>query len=193
MQSVSKPWAEPATEEDLLRDARQGAEPAFLTLYNRHRSPVFQFAWRLSGSAAAAEDVTQECFLALVRGAAFDAARGTLRTYLFGIARNLVHKRLRISTRESEEPVEAIAPIDLLDDLMTAERSELVARAIARLPMFQREAIVLFTYQELSLEEIAQITGADVGAVKSRLRRARESLQASLAPLLARNPERKCL
>lgn len=180
-------------EKDLVRDARQGRERAFLAIYHRHRSPVFQFAWRLTGSQAAAEDVTQECFLALVRGAAFDGDRGTLRTYLFGIARNLVLRRLRISEREAEEAADAVAPVDVLGELLAAERSELVTRAVAQLPLLQREAIILFTFEELSLEEIARITGADAGAVKSRLHRARESLRAALAPLLARDRERKCL
>ena len=76
---------------------------------------------------------------------------------------------------------------------LKAERSELVAGAMAQLPMLQREAIVLFTFEELSLEEIAKITGVDVGAVKSRLHRARESLRTALAPLLTRDPERRCL
>ena len=53
-----------------------------------------------------------------------------------------------------------------------------------RLPVLQREAIVLFTYEELPLEEIARIANIDVGAVKSRLHRARESLRAMLTPLL---------
>lgn len=185
-------------EADLVRDARRGAEQAFLAIYQRHRSRVFQFAWRLTGSQAAAEDVTQECFLALVRGAAFDGDRGTLRTYLFGIARNLVLRRLRISAREAEEAADAVAPIDVLGELLEAERSELVSQAVAQLPLPQREAIILFTFEELSLEEIATITGVDAGAVKSRLHRARESLRAALAPLLRdterlRDPERKCL
>ena len=176
-----------------MRDAREGGEQAFLSIYHRHRLPVFQFAWRLTGSQAAAEDVTQECFLALVRGAAFDGGRGNLRTYLFGIVRNLVLRRLRISQREAEEAADATAPVDVLGDLLEAERSELVAAAMARLPMLQREAIVLFTFEELSLEEIAKITGADAGAIKSRLHRARESLRRALAPLLIRDPERRCL
>ena len=175
-----------------MREARQGLQQAFLEIYRRHRSPVFQFAWRLTGSQAAAEDITQECFLALVRGVAFDGGRGTLRTYLFGIARNLVLRRLRISEREAEEAADAVAPSDLLGDLLAAERSELVARAVAQLPLLQREAIVLFTFEELSLEEIAKITGVDAGAVKSRLHRARESLRAALKPLLVPDSERKC-
>jgi len=181
------------TEAELVHEARRGNEPAFLTIYGRHRSAVFRFAWRLSGSTATADDVMQECFLALVRGAAYDSERGTLRTYLFGIARNLLLRHWRISGREAEESDEAVATTDVLGNLLTKERSELVARAVAQLPPLQREAIVLFTYEEMSLEQIAEIVGADVGAVKSRLRRARESLHAALAPLLARSPERRSL
>jgi RNA polymerase sigma-70 factor (ECF subfamily) len=176
-----------------VRDARRGREEAFLAVYQRHRLSVFQFAWRLSGSQAAAEDITQECFLALVRGAAFDGDRGALRTYLFGIARNLVLRRLRISSREAEEASDAPAPGDVLRDLLVEERSALVARAVAQLPVLQREAIVLFTFEELSLGEIAKIAGVDAGAVKSRLHRARESLRAALKPQLVPDPERKCL
>jgi len=190
---VGTPPTESLAEADLVREARQGAAQAFLAIYHRHRSPVFQFAWRLTGSQAAAEDVTQECFLALMRGAAFDGARGGLRTYLFGIARNLVLRRFRTSGREAEEAADATAPVDVLGDLLDAERSELVAGAMAKLPMLQREAIVLFTFEELSLEEIAKITGVDAGAVKSRLHRARESLRTALAPLLTRYPDRRCL
>jgi RNA polymerase sigma-70 factor, ECF subfamily len=180
------------SEAQLVREARRGGEQAFLAIYQRHRLAVFQFAWRLTGSQTAAEDITQECFLALARGAAFDDERGKLRTYLFGIARNLVLRRLRISAREAEEADEATAPVDVLGDLLSAERSELVARAVAQLPLLQREAIVLFTFEELSLEEIARITGIDAGAVKSRLHRARESLRLALKPLLVGDPERKC-
>jgi RNA polymerase sigma-70 factor, ECF subfamily len=180
-------------EVDLVREARQGDERAFLVVYHRHRTPVFQFAQRLTRSQAAAEDVTQECFLALLRGVTFDGDRGGLRTYLFGIARNLVLRRLRISRREAEEAADATARVDVLGDLLEAERSELVAGAIAQLPILQREVIVLFTFEEFSLDEIAKITGVEVGAVKSRLHRARESLRTALAPLLIRDSQRRCL
>jgi Sigma-70 region 2 len=65
---------EAMAEADLVRDARQGVPQSFLVIYHCHRSPVFQFAWRLTGSQTA-EDVTQECFLALMRGPAFDGDR----------------------------------------------------------------------------------------------------------------------
>ena len=161
-------------------------------LYYRHRWAVFQFAWRLTGSQALAEDITQECFLALVRGAAFDSARGSLRTYLFGIARNLALRHFRIAEREAEEPPDTAAPLDILGEVIAAERSALVAEAVARLPILQREAIILFTFEELSLEEIAQIAGIEAGVIKARLHRARESLRKSLARFLTSDCGGRC-
>jgi RNA polymerase sigma-70 factor (ECF subfamily) len=183
----------PADEANLVRDARRGNEAAFLTLYGRHRTALLGFAWRMTGSMAAAEDVIQECFLTLARGSAFDPARGRLDTYLFGVARHLVFRHLRVTGRETEELEETGRPPDALEDLLTAERSELVRQAIANLPVLQREAVILFEYEELSLEEIAVIAQADVGAIKARLRRARESLRKRLAPLLFSDTERKCI
>jgi RNA polymerase sigma-70 factor, ECF subfamily len=174
----------PVDEASLVKEARQGDEEAFITLYSRYRSAVFRFAWRMTGSISVAEDVTQECFLTLVRGSAYDAGRARLQTWLFGIARHMVFRYLRIAGRETEEQAEAPAPLDTLEDLLAAERSELVRRAIESLPAMQREAIILFEYEDLPLDQIAAITGADVGAVKARLQRARESLRRRLEPVL---------
>jgi len=171
----------------LLHDAQRGNEAAFLDLYQRYRTPVFRFAWRLTGSTAAAEDVTHDCFLALLEGAAFDDRRASLRTYLFGVARFLAFKRLRLADRETEESETAGNAHDPFQELLEAERSELVARAVAALPPLQREALILFEYEELSLEEIAQVAGVDIGAVKARLSRARESLRRKLAPCVERS------
>jgi RNA polymerase sigma-70 factor (ECF subfamily) len=172
--------------------AAPAKEQAFLDLYYAHRAPLFRFVWRMTGSIEIAEDVTQECFLVLVRGAGFDSRRGLIGTYLYGVARNLVCHRLRISTRETDELSEAPDPAETLDAILTLERSELVQRAIANLPPLQREAIILFEYQELTLENIAAVTGVQVGAVKARLQRGRESLRKQLAPLLAPKTERTC-
>lgn len=177
-------------ESSLVSQARRGNQEAFLELYARHRTPLFRFAWRMTGSVHAAEDVTQECFLALVRGSGFDAGRGRLQTYLFGMARHLVFRYLRINEREAEEvaeAAEAAGPVDVLGEMLAAERSEMVREAIASLPSLQREAIVLFEYEELPLEAIAAIAGAEVGAVKARLSRARESLRRRLEPVLFRD------
>ena len=174
------------SDSRLLEAARQGNESSFLALYRRHRTPLFRFAWRLTGSVATAEDVTQECFLALMNGSGFRGGENSLRAYLFGITRHLAFQRARLSDRESEEEDRETAP-EQLDSLLSSERSEAVARAVGALPPLQREALILFEYEELSLDEIAQATGVDTGAVKARLHRAREALRRRLAPLM---PER---
>lgn len=171
----------------LLRAAQRGDEAAFVELYQRHRTPIFRFAWRLTGRQAEAEDIVQECFLALLRGAAFDGCDGAMRPYLFGIARHLALRRLRIVEREAEE-IDGADSRDPLRDLLDAETGELVGRAVTALPVLQREALILFEYEELSLEQISEVTGVDVGAVKSRLWRAREALRRRLAP----HAERSC-
>jgi RNA polymerase sigma-70 factor (ECF subfamily) len=133
---------------------------------------------------AVAEDITQECFLALLGGARFEEGQGKLRTYLFGIARHYAWKHLRQDEREVDgaeaDDVAGGAP-DALSGLLSRERSALVERAVMALPPLQREALILFEYEDLALEEIAAITGIDAGAVKSRLHRARQTLRRSLA------------
>lgn len=143
--------------------------------FDRHHRAVFDFAYRLTGRTDTAEDVTQECFLAFIRTPhRFDATRGSVKTYLFAIARNLALKRYRDFGSEDPLPEELAA---------RAERCALdVAAAVAELPPLQREALVLFQYEGCTLEEIAAVAGVDVGTVKARLHRARERLRRRLAP-----------
>src|SRR5437899_13095840 len=97
-------WRLP-TDEELLRRMLAGDEDAFTALYERRQAAVYRFALQMSGSRGIAEDVTQEVFLTLMReGGQFDAGRGPLATYLYGMARHLVLRRLG---RER-----AFAPID---------------------------------------------------------------------------------
>jgi RNA polymerase sigma-70 factor (ECF subfamily) len=184
-----------AAEAELLLKAGRGDESAFLLLYERHRTPVFRFACRMLGSAQTAEDVTQECFLSVLRRPeAFRAERASLRTYLCAIVRHLALKQLRKRGQETvlddpqDEPTVAAwsKPAESpLETVMGDETADTVRRAVAALPPLQREAVVLFEYQEMSLADIAAACDCDVGTVKSRLHRARERLRRTLAPYLA--------
>jgi len=174
------------TDERLLEQAANGDKEAFQILYERYRDPIFRFAYRLLGSVEAAEDVAHDCFLSLIKEPGrFDSTRASLRTYTYAAARNLAAKRYNSFARETnleglaEEPQvpDSHEPIRrVLDDELAGE----VARAIASLPPLQREALVLFEYQDLSLSEIAAVVGVDSGAVKARLFRARETLRVRL-------------
>src|ERR1043165_5853564 len=79
------------TDDELLARMRSGEDEAFITLYRRRQGAIYRFALHMTGSATAAEDITQDVFLALIREeCGYDAARGSLAGYLFGIARKLV-------------------------------------------------------------------------------------------------------
>ena len=182
---------ERTTDEALLKRAGEGDHAAFLELYDRHRLPIFRFAYRLLGEVGTAEDVTHDCFLGLIRKPEnFRPDRASLRTYLFAAARNLALKHFRNSGREAgldelpEEP-QLSSRHEPLRQLLDEELAAEIRRAVSGLAPLQREALILFEYEGLSLSEIAEITGTDTGAVKSRLYRARERLKTILRPYLA--------
>lgn len=183
------------TDERLLALASRGDEAAFLTLYEHYRDTVFRFAYRLLGSTELAEDVAHDCFLSLLRHPErFDPSRASLKTYLLAAVRNLAMKHFRGQhgsdaledlTDEPSVP-ERHGP---LHQLLDAELSQAVRSAIENLPPLQREALLLFEYEELRLNEIAIVVGADVGTVKARLHRARQRLKRQLAPYFKSNAE----
>ena len=186
---------ERTTDELLLQKAGKGDQAAFLELYDRYRDPIFRFAYRLLGSVDIAEDITHDCFLSLIRRPeGFNPERAALRTYLYAIARNLALKHFRSAGRETgleemtEEP-EASARHAPLRRLLDEELAAQVRDAVFRLPELQREALILYEYEGLSLNEISAIVDADVGAIKARLYRARESLKRVLRPYLSSNQE----
>ena len=149
--------------------------------FDRYHRAVFSFAYRLTQHGDLAEDLTQDCFLTLLRAPhRFDEARGDMKTFLFAITRNLALKHYR--DRRLEEPIDEADPPAAIGPDANRDVSSAVAGAVAALPHLQQEALILFEYEGFTLEEIAQVTGADVGAVKSRLHRARERLRVTVAP-----------
>jgi RNA polymerase sigma-70 factor (ECF subfamily) len=142
----------------------------------------------MTGSNEAAEDITQEVFVALLTDAArFDPARAAFTTYVYGIVRNLSRHRVR---REHPGPsVEDLLrdgrDVDGGDDparlVEGAELAGAVRRALASLPSRHRELIVLCDLHDLSYEEAAQVVGATVPAVRSRLHKGRQLLRLRLA------------
>lgn len=187
------------TDERLLERASRGDEAAFLTLYEDYRDVVFRFAYRLLGSTELAEDVAHDCFLSLLRHPArFDPSRASLKTYLLAAVRNLAMKHFRGVRGEdtledlADEPrvPERRGP---LNQLLDAELSQEVRRAIESLPPLQREALILFEYEELTLSEIAVVVAADIGTVKARLHRARQRLKRQLAPYYKSNAEERAV
>src|SRR5215467_8803692 len=180
------------SDAELLRLMLAGDEQAFTALYGRHKGLVYRFALLMSGRASVAEEVTQEVFLALLRkGRSYDPARGSLKAYLCGAARNQVlllieKERPYIQLAEESDEGEAIPTAQLisgddpLGDCARNEANRLVRQAILALPARYREVIVLCDFQELSYAEAALALDCPVGTVNSRLHRGHALLSKKL-------------
>ncbi|HVN79618.1 MAG TPA: sigma-70 family RNA polymerase sigma factor [Terriglobia bacterium] len=174
------------SESDLLQKANQGDEEAFTLLYRRFQGPIYRYALQMSGSAELAEEVTQDVFMAVIKGETrFDPGVGTLGGYLVGIARNhLLRSKERnakwVSIDEEEDQANyydtLISSQDALSDLTNAQAIGLLQKGILGLPEHYREVVILCDLEELSYAEAAAALGCAVGTIRSRLHRAHAML-----------------
>ncbi len=180
--------------DDLLRAFVAGDGLAFERLYDSYDRRSFDFVRRMlaSGDEAAVEDLHQEVWLAVARSArTFDASRSRFVTWLFTIARNKVMDHFRrasgvvyLSGASGDESVSLAADLhDMSPEKVTHNRqlAAAIVREVEALPLAQRETFVLFAHHELSLDEVAQVTGVGRETAKSRLRYARKTLCDKLA------------
>lgn len=178
-------------DDVLLRRAAKGDEEAFTLLYRRHQAAMYRFALRMTGNTWAAEEIVQDVFMTLMRDPKkYDATRGALGAFLYGVARNRVMKHLERLPREislEEKNEDGTGAGIVLQDASTPamwaekrERRQQVRAAILELPVEFREAVVLCELEEMSYEEAAQMAGCPIGTIRSRLHRARALLMAKL-------------
>lgn len=179
------------TDEELLAAYQDGEAAALETLVRRYHDDLIRFLYRLTGDAAAAEDVFQDTFLQVhLSAGTFDASR-RFKPWLFTIAankaRDFLRKNARRRTLDLSAPLsgrhgggggdEERSYIDLMevdvpapgDQMDQAERDALVQRAIGELPTALRETLLLAYFQRLSYSEIADVLQIPLGTVKSRL------------------------
>ena len=186
-----------SSDNDLLQLIQAGDEDAFATLFHRRKAGIYRFALQMSGSQALADDVTQEVFLALIRGSErFDPERGSLQSFLYGVARNQTLKRLRrdrsfvsLESDNGEDSGSLTSVSKPLDELARNETIETVRRAVLSLPERYREVVVLCELEEMSYAETATVLSCAVGTVRSRLHRARLLLSDKLRPVEANETE----
>jgi RNA polymerase sigma-70 factor (ECF subfamily) len=184
------------TDEELLADFQQGDGGAFERLLARHRAPLYTFLVRMLGDREKAEDLAQETFLRVVKGAAAWEQRARFQSWMYAIARNLCadharRDRFRKTGSLDQEPVEGAGgtvldgvpdPGPLPDQAAESERLRpLLQRALLSLPPDQREVFVLREQAGLPFREIAAVVGANENTVKSRMRYALDGLRKALA------------
>jgi len=190
------------SDESLMLEHGRGSEEAFEELVRRHQKGVLNYMYRMMQNRQIAEELAQEVFLALVKNAHRYEPMAKFTTYLYSIASNIVSKewvrakrRPRLFSfsslwggKDSDlDPMDTVEQIGderacVLASFQRGEVSEAVNRALKHLPEHQREAFVLRRFQDLSYEEVSEITNTPVGTVKSRVVRAERALR----PLLSR-------
>lgn len=180
---------EEPSDAELLRRHSAGDAQAFAQLYDRHDRKSFDYLRRLlhPADAATAEDLHQEVWLAVARASAqYDESKARFVTWLFTIARNRVLDWQRQQGRAGWELLESAEALPDAPRLQPPERvqaarmAEAVVEAVEALPLAQREAFVLFSFDELSLQEIAALTKVPLETAKTRLRYARDALRQRL-------------
>jgi RNA polymerase sigma factor (sigma-70 family) len=180
------------TDENLMKRFGRGEAAAFEILYRRHELKVFRYLQRNVRNEAGANDLMQEVWFAVVRGAANYQPTAKFTTWLFTIAHNRMVDMIRANHRlqsldagndtdsEGASLLEQLAvdgKLEPLSQVQSQDEAAALLNAVAQLPAEQRSAFLLQAEGELSVEEIADATGSNFETVKSRLRYARAKLR----------------
>jgi RNA polymerase sigma-70 factor, ECF subfamily len=182
-------------DKTLLRRLRDRDERAFRELVDAHRDRVFNITYRMLGNRAEAEDVAQEVFIAVFKTIDSFREESKFSTWLYRVAVNHCKNRIKYLARRHEKKRDQLdehapatnnavlgPPKGMRPDraLESAQMEVLLQEAIASLDEEHRAVVILRDVEELSIEEICDITGLPDGTVKSRLHRARAALRKKL-------------
>jgi len=182
MGAVSRPARRPddvAGDAEVISRIRGGDRRAVDDLYDRFRLPAFALARRILADDALAEDVLQDVFLSIWRNpAAFDGARGSVASWLLAmvhhkavdaVRREESQRRRRIRAEEDLALDEPGAARDVEEEVWSRVIADQVRTALGGLPSSQREALTLAYYGGYTQREVAALTGAPLGTVKTRM------------------------
>ena len=167
------------SDDHLVLEFQQGSREAFTELFERYRDPLYGFFRRRRENPSRAEELTQECFLALLCNVARYEPRAGFRSYLYGIAINMISAERRNAGRE-------VANDGAAKDPPAHENSDAalwVRAALGRLDSMDREVLMLREYEQLSYAEIGSLLRLPINTVRSRLFRARMALKEQLMPV----------
>lgn len=179
--------------DDLLARAQAGDREAFGVIFQTHSRFVYKFiSAMLGGDESTAEELKQETFLAAYKNIHQLRGEAALRTWLCGIAKNLVYKNLRLLKRQGlnqEKQVESVkAPhhqtIGPDREFLSKELNQVISSALAELDEDKRLVFILKEMQFLSYKEISEITGFSISKLKTDLHRAKSEIRRILRPYL---------
>jgi len=175
--------------EDLIARAQSGDDAeAFGQIFELHYRFVYKFIYAMLGEKEAAEELTQETFLGAFRGIHSLRGEARLKTWLCGIAKNIVYKHLRSSRKEGTKSADAIESLNVSDErtvspdreFLSKELNYLIGAALNKLDADKRLVFTLKELQNLSYKEISEITGSNVSKLKVDLHRAKIEMRSLL-------------
>lgn len=187
---VSEPLLAQLSDEALMGRVAAGDAEALQVLHQRHAPMVFHRA-RRSLDRSAAEEITQEAFLALwTKAPTYDPARGPLRPWLLQITHHLIANELRARSRRPQAGPDLVEDLSDLsaspeEEVWRGYRRTAIREALRVLPPSQRQALSLAFFDELSHEEVAHRLRVPLGTAKTRIRAGLQKLNARLAVLVA--------
>jgi RNA polymerase sigma-70 factor (ECF subfamily) len=175
------------SEAALIDACRTGRPGAFDLVVERHRRAVYQLCWRFVGNHEDASDLSQDIFLRAYRGLRSFRGQSSLATWLYRIGVNVCLSRVTAKA-PLDKLTESIADRQYVDTrsesasehLLKEERGARVRAAIAELPRKQRATLILRMYHDMSHQEIADVLGSSVGAVKANFFHALGNLRKQL-------------
>ena len=176
------------SDEALMQEFQGGSRAAFDELFARYHKPLYGFFGRRLNNSERAEDLTQETFLAVIRAVSRYEPRASVRTYLYGIALNLLAaERRRIFRNSAWSSALGLGTTEPNTD-RTPDSVLWVRQAMERLDASDREILMLREYEQLSYSEIAELLRIPVNTVRSRLFRSRLALKSYLESDARTNP-----
>ena len=192
--TVRREKAERLADEELMPLIGEKDPEAFEVFYDRHGGVAYSLAYRIVGEKAAAEDVTQEAFISILKsGARFDRARGSVRSWMLSIVRNRAIDALRSRAGKApklsfdDDAILEQRPAEELTDAeaMRRETATEIRGALGELPGEQSKVIELAYFGGFSQSEISRMLGVPLGTVKGRMRLGLEKIRGELAEGLA--------
>ncbi|MEI7999608.1 MAG: RNA polymerase sigma factor [Candidatus Omnitrophota bacterium] len=183
-------------DEELIQRFYQQDAEALNVIFKRHKDSLFNFAFRLIGNRADAEDAVSHSFMMVCEKRYASKPGASFKTWLFTIARNFCLSKLRTRNRfsslwstrgdsEEEKSVDIVDPRALArDQLDQKDMQAIIQKAVNSLPKEQKEALLLREYHDFSYEEISQVLECSLDKVKVLIFRARNHLKDRLPPVV---------
>lgn len=171
-------------EQELTNRVREGDFEAFRVLFERYRLVVYRFCNLMINDHAAAEDIYQETFIVFYDACCKGEEIRNVQSYLITVARNRCLNLLRDRQRNVSLEEDLAVPLRYEPDLNKVDMNEILRSALSKIPEQYRESFLLFELEGYSYAEIAEYCNVDLGTVRNRIYRAKQSLKKILKPIM---------